>query len=106
VDIQQRMLFPGSGPGRGRGPAGAPAGSAAITVTVTPPSGPVVSGVLVEQSDFFVTLREADGRVRAVRKEPGTRVETVNPLQAHIDLLDVITDTQIHDLVAYLESLK
>jgi hypothetical protein len=73
---------------------------------VTPPTGPAVSGVLLEQSDFFVTLRLADGSVRAVRKAPGTTVTTTNPLQAHIDLLDVITDTQIHDLVAYLESLK
>lgn len=109
VDIQQRMLFPGAGPGRGRGPAAAAAatpGPNAVTATVTPPSGPAVSGVLLEQSDFFVTLRLADGTVRAVRKGPGTKVETTNPLQAHIDLLDVITDTQIHDLVAYLESLK
>ena len=105
VDIQQRMLFPGSGGGRGRG-AAAPSGANAITVAVTPPTGPALSGVLVEQSDFFVTLRLADGTMRAVRKEPGTKVVLTNPLQAHIDLLDVITDKQIHDLVAYLESLK
>jgi hypothetical protein len=34
------------------------------------------------------------------------KIVTVNPLQAHIDLLDAITDKQIHDVVAYLESLK
>jgi hypothetical protein len=34
------------------------------------------------------------------------RVTRANPLQAHIDLLDRITDAQIHDLVAYLETLK
>jgi hypothetical protein len=106
VDIQQRMLFPGSGgAGRGRG-AAAPTGAAAIAVTITPATGPEISGVLVEQSDFFVTLRQADGTVRAVRRSPDTRIVLTNPLQAHIDLLDVITDTQIHDLVAYLESLK
>ena len=106
VDIQQRMLFPGSGVGgRGRGGA-APTGANAITVAITPPTGPALSGVLVEQSDFFVTLRLADGTMRAVRREPGTKVVLTNPLQAHIDLLDAITDKQIHDLVAYLESLK
>ena len=73
VDIQQRMLFPGSGGGgRGRG-AAAPSGANAITVAITPATGPALSGVLVEQSDFFVTLRLADGTMRAVRKEPGTR---------------------------------
>ena len=34
------------------------------------------------------------------------KVTKNNPLQAHIDLLDRITDKQIHDLVAYLETLK
>ena len=106
VDIQQRMLFPGAGSGgRGRG-AAAPTGANAITVAITPATGPALSGVLVEQSDFFVTLRLADGTMRAVRREPGTKVVLTNPLQAHIDLLDAITDKQIHDLVAYLESLK
>ena len=73
---------------------------------ITPAAGPEISGVLVEQSDFFVTVRQADGAIRAVRRAPGTKIVLTNPLQAHIDLLDVITDTQIHDLVAYLESLK
>jgi cytochrome c oxidase cbb3-type subunit III len=75
-------------------------------VTITPASGPAVSGVLVEQSDFFVTLRLADGTIRSVRRAPGMKVVTTNPLQGHIDLLDRITDTQIHDTVAYLETLK
>ena len=34
------------------------------------------------------------------------RVTRTNPLQAHIDLLDQLTDAQIHDLVAHLETLK
>ena len=46
------------------------------------------------------------GRYATVSNYPGTTVAITNPLQAHIDLLDVITDTQMHDLVAYLESLK
>ena len=116
VDLQQRMLFPGSGGrGRGRGGRGGPPGAGgqapavdrnAVTVTVAPATGPSVSGVLVEESDFYVTLRESDGTVRAIRRTPGMKVTTSNPLQAHIDLLDRITDTQIHDLVAYLETLK
>lgn len=98
VDLQQRMLFPL----RGRAPIDNPN---AITVTITPASGPAMSGVLVEQSDFYVTFRQADGTIRAV-PTTGAKVVTTNPLQAHIDLLDRITDKQIHDLVAYLETLK
>ena len=111
VDLQQRMLFPGGGGrgrgGRGRGAAAAPAppNPNAVTVTVTPRSGPAVSGVLVEQSDFYVTFRQADGTIRVV-PTTGAKVVTTNPLQAHIDLLDRITDKQIHDVVAYLENLK
>jgi mono/diheme cytochrome c family protein len=107
VDLQQRMLFPGPG-ARGRGaPAAAPAAPNpnAITVTVTPSSGPAISGVLVEQSDFYVTLRDADGALRVVPRA-GAKVVVTNPLQAHIDLLDRITDKQIHDVVAYLVTLK
>jgi hypothetical protein len=100
------MLFPGGG-GRGRGRGGPPAAPNpnAVTVTVTPASGPALSGVLVERSDFYVTFRQADGTIRVV-PTTGAKVVTTNPLQAHIDLLDRITDTQIHDVVAYLENLK
>jgi cytochrome c oxidase cbb3-type subunit III len=117
VDLQQRMLFPGTA-GRGRGgrprggppPGGGPAPPAAdrnaITVTIASGSGAPVSGVLVEESDFYLTVRDADGNVRTVRRAPGMKVTKANPLQAHIDLLDRISDAQIHDLVAYLETLK
>ncbi len=106
VNIQQRFIFPGGG-GRGRGAAPAAVSSrTAITVTVTPPGGPAVSGVRIEQDDFFVTLRDSSGAIRTIRRTPGTTVATTNPLQFHIDLLDRITDPQMHDVVAYLETLK
>jgi mono/diheme cytochrome c family protein len=119
VDLQQRMLFPGTGrAGRagGRARGGPPAAGAAaaapaadrnaITVAVSAPGAAPLSGVLVEESDFYVTLRDADGTTHTVRRAPGTKVTKTNPLQAHIDLLDRITDAQIHDVVAYLETLK
>jgi cytochrome c oxidase cbb3-type subunit III len=112
VDLQQRMLFPMQQSGRGRGGRGRGAPGAppapnpnAVTVAVTPRSGPAVSGVLVERSDFYVTLRLTDGTIRVIPTD-GAKVVTANPLQAHIDLLDRITDKQIHDVVAYLETLK
>ncbi len=105
VDLQQRMLFPGNA-ARGRfGPAPTGPQPNAITVTITPPSGPAIAGALVEQSDFYITLRQPDGAIRVVPRA-GSRVVITNPLQAHIDLLDRITDKQIHDVVAYLETLK
>jgi mono/diheme cytochrome c family protein len=118
VDLQQRMLFPGfAGRGRGgRGRGGPPAAGAtaapaavdrnAVRVSIVSGNGPPLSGVLVEESDFYVTFREANGTVRTVRRVAGMKVKRSNPLQAHVDLLDRITDRQIHDLVAYLETLK
>jgi len=105
VDVQQRMLFPTGRGGRG-GRGAATAGRTAITVTVTPASGAALSGTLLEETDFHVTLRDASGAVRVVRKTAGMKVDTVDPLRAHRELLDRITDKNIHDLVAYLETLK
>ena len=75
-------------------------------MTITPPSGPSITGVPIEESDFYVTLRDADGTLHVVRRTPALKITRNNPLQAHIDLLDRVSDTQIHDLVAYLETLK
>jgi hypothetical protein len=112
VDLQQRLLFPGgAGRGRGRPRGGQPAAGAApdrnaVTVSIAVGPGAPLSGTLVEESDFYVTLREADGTVRTVRRGPGAKITKTNPLQGHIDLLDRITDAQLHDVVAYLETLK
>jgi mono/diheme cytochrome c family protein len=115
VALQQRMLFPMAGGrgGRGRGgrgaapPEGPPAPNPnAVRATITRPSGPAISGVLVDQDSFYVTVRDEAGLVHVVRRTPGMQVATTNPFQAHIDLLDRLTDENIHDLVAHLETLK
>ena len=64
-----------------------------------------MSGVLVERTTS--TSRSATPRARSAWSG-GARHEgdEDDPLQAHIDLLDRITDKQIHDLVAYLETMK
>jgi cytochrome c oxidase cbb3-type subunit 3 len=106
VDIQQRFLFPATGRG-GRG-RGAPAGPNpnAVRVTVTPAGGAPVTGVLVQMDDFYVTLRDADGALQTIRRGPTVKVEKTDPLAFHNELLDKITDKNMHDVVAYLETLK
>ena len=103
IDVQQRMLFPESarGGGAGRGPAANP-----VTVTVAMTNGAPLSGVLVQMDDFFVTLRDASNTVRVVRRVPGMTITKKDPYEAHHDLLDRISDKQIHDLVAYLVTLR
>jgi cytochrome c oxidase cbb3-type subunit 3 len=107
VDLQQRMLFPiaGRGGGRAGGAAAAPNPSV-VMVTVTPTSGAPMSGVLIQIDDFNVIFRDASGTLHVVRKTPDLNVTRTDPLQAHHELLDRITDKNIHDLVAYLETLK
>ncbi len=108
IDIQQRFLFPGPQGGRGgRGArAGGPPPASAVKVTVTPASGAAVSGVLIAMDDFNVTLRDASGEYHTIRRGPSVKVVKDDPLAAHHALLETITDKQIHDVVAYLETLK
>ncbi len=101
--LQQRFLFPGGrGGGRGRG---GPSPSQ-VTVTVTPASGAPVSGALVHMDDFNVALRTASGDYHSFKRTPALKVVKNDPLQAHHELLDKYTDKNMHDIVAYLETLK
>jgi mono/diheme cytochrome c family protein len=104
IDLQQRFLFPGARGGRGR--AAGPPPASAVKVTVTPASGESVTGVLVMLDDFNVSLRDASGAYRTFKRGPGVKVVKDDPLAAHQALLDTITDKNIHDVVAYLETLK
>ena len=107
IDIQQRFLFPGPQGGRGRGArAGGPPPTSSVKVTVTTASGETVNGTLVAMDDFNVTLRDASGAYRTIHRGPSVKVVKDDPLAAHHALLDTITDKQIHDVVAYLETLK
>ena len=77
------------------------------TVTVTLPSGEKVEGVLDRIDDFVVSLTTSDGTHRAFRTSGGTpKVDVHDPLQAHRDLLRVYSDKDIHDVTAYLATLK
>lgn len=104
VNLQQRLLFPANGGGGRRGAPGRP--RPVVRVTVTPASGSAVTGDLVQMDDFNVTLRGEDGQPRTFRRGPGVQVVKDDPYAAHVALLDQITDTEIHDLVAYLWTLK
>jgi hypothetical protein len=114
VEVQQRFLFPSSGRGgRGRGRGAAAGGAvpaapspATVTVTVTPAGGQAVSGALVQMDDFTVTLRDPSGDLRTFNRTPALQVVKNDPLAAHRALLDSITDKNMHDVVAYLETLK
>ena len=100
--LQQRMLFPrNAAPGRRSMTAQKP-----TTVTVTSDNGESVTGTLVSMDDFNVALRDASGNYHSWLRTPGLKVDRHDPYAAHEELLDKITDADIHNLVAYLETLK
>ena len=101
--LQQSWLMPGSMVARGAPP---PARPRPPTVTVTLPSGEKVAGQLERVDDFAVSLKTADGTRRSYRVGRGVQVNVADPLQTHRDLLRTYKDADIHDLTAYLSTLK
>jgi cytochrome c oxidase cbb3-type subunit III len=100
--MQQMWLMPGSG---GRGAAAVPA--PVVRVTVTLPSGEKVTGVLQRIDDFSVSLKTADGTHRSFRTfGTPTRVDLDDPLAPHKALLPTYRDADIHNVTAYLASLR
>jgi mono/diheme cytochrome c family protein len=95
LTLQQRFLFPTLARSTKR-----------VEVTVTPPSGPPVSGTLVRVDNFNVSLRDAAGDYRAFSRVQGVTVAIRDPLTVHHELLDQYTDEAIHDVVAYLWTIK
>jgi cytochrome c oxidase cbb3-type subunit III len=92
--LLQRMLYPA--PGRD--------GSKA-TVTVTLASGATVTGRLAYRDEFTIALTDADGWYRSW---PVRQVNFLvnDPLQAHVDQLGKYTDGDMHDVLAYLQTLR
>jgi mono/diheme cytochrome c family protein len=100
--LQQRLLFPRT-VALGHGPVTAPK---PVTVKVTLEDGDSVSGTLVRIDDFNVALRDSAGNYHSWNRTPQLKIECHDPYAAHDELLHKITDKEIHDLVAYLETLK
>ena len=64
-------------------------------------------GRLVRIDDFLVTVALADGTMRTFRRDGDVpKVEVHDPMKAHRDLLAVYTDKDMHDVTAYLVTLK
>ncbi len=110
--LQQTWLLPGSaqrlpGGGGGAGGSGNAVKVPPTTVTVTLPSGEKVEGRLRRIDDFLVSLVMSDGTPRSfARAGDQPKVEVHDPLAPHKDLLHTYTDKNIHDVTAYLVTVK
>ncbi len=87
--LEERMLYPRD---------------AKSTVTVTLPSGQKVTGTVAYRDEFTIALRDSGGMYRSW---PADRVHFVvnSPVEAHVELFSKYTDDDIHNLMAYLQTL-
>jgi cytochrome c oxidase cbb3-type subunit III len=100
--LQQTWLMPGAGRG-----ASVVTNVPPKTVTVTVSAAQKFEGRLERIDDFTVTLVDAGGTSRTfIRNGSTPAVEVRDPLRPHKDLLPMYTDKDIHDVTAYLATIK
>ena len=82
-----------------------PARDANITANVKTQDG-MISGRVTQMSDFRITLVNGSGETRTIDSGPGVEVEINDPLAAHQKMLMTLENDDMHNVTAYLETLK
>ena len=93
-DLQQKFLYP------------APDKGSPEKVTVTLANGSSMSGTLKHLDDFYVSFYDAAGHYQSVPLAQGVTVHVEDKLLVHRQMLNSYTNQQMHDLTAYLVTLK
>lgn len=73
-------------------------------LTVTLPSGQTVTGVLAYQDEFTIGLRDSSGYYRSWRTSD-VQFKVDAPVNAHVEQFSKYTDDDVHNLMAYLQTL-
>lgn len=94
IELEAHMLYPGGHQA-----------TAQATAVVTLPSGEQIQGRLVHADDFMIGLRDAVGWYRSFPRDR-VKVELQDPLSAHRELLGKLTQAEVHNLFAYVATLK
>jgi cytochrome c oxidase cbb3-type subunit III len=97
VTLQSRFLYPRTRPGDGQ---------VRTQVTVTLASGQTFAGTLDYLDDFNVALRDDAGQYHSFSRDPRLKIDVRDPLAAHAELLGKYTDSDMHNLLAYLVTVK
>ena len=92
--LLQRMLYPTGG-----------AAASHARVTVTRPSGEIVTGPLAYRDEFTIALTDPAGAYRAFFTSQ-VKFTVDDPLQAHVEQLGQYTDADMHNILAYLQTLR
>jgi cytochrome c oxidase cbb3-type subunit 3 len=80
--------------------------SLAITATVKTADGATISGRVKQVSDFRVTLVDSNGQTHVIDRGPAVDVEMKDPLSAHQAMVMTLKNDDLHNITAYLETLK
>jgi cytochrome c oxidase cbb3-type subunit 3 len=88
--LEERMLYPKEAKSR---------------VTVTASSGKVWTGQLAYLDEFTVALFDSTGQYRSW-PAVDVKYKVDAPAKAHVELLSKYTDADIHNLMAYLQTLR
>ncbi len=94
-DLQQTFLYPAA-----RRP------QPATRVTVTLQDGSKIDGALKHLDDFYISLYDLEGNYQSIPLKKGVTVQIEDKLVFHRQMLDNYTNRQMHDLTAYLVTLK
>jgi len=90
LKLEEQMLYPEN---------------AKSKVTITLASGQTLSGTLAYLDEFTVGLIDATGVYRSSRTSD-VKYQIDAPVNAHIDLFSRYSDADIHNLMAYLQTLR
>jgi cytochrome c oxidase cbb3-type subunit III len=92
IDLQQAMVYPEDKRGHG-------------TAVITTKDGQRFEGKVVHEDEFDIGLICQDGWYRSWPRAE-VHVELHDPLEAHRELTSKYTEADLHNLFAYLETLK
>lgn len=102
--LQNTWVSGGGGGGRGGRGAG-PTKPTPATVTLS--NGQKLEGTLIRKDDFIVTLKLADGTRKSIARDGDVpKVEVRDPDEAHKKLVPTLEDKDMHDVTAYLATVK
>lgn len=77
-----------------------------VTATVKLADGSSISGRVKQIDDFQVTLIGENGDTHIIHRRPGVEVALKDPLAAHQAMIMTLKNDDMHNVTAYLETLK
>jgi cytochrome c oxidase cbb3-type subunit III len=69
-------------------------------------SGKTIAGRVTQISDFRITLVDRSGETHTIDRGPGVEVQIKDQLVAHQEMVMTLANDDMHNVTAYLETLK